>query len=551
MANNICPIWQVVLFGKAIYHIDYDIERLYAKEQKTMIDDNEFFREATIRFCGTLNLEAGMRNCLMFLRDIIPTDGMFFHQVNLDKDVSRLIAHVSLDNSKKLDVITPMPNGYKVELQNLQGKKVVIRNTPESDPIANIFARLLGTSDISFLVMPLVMDEKHIGFLAIYTFKRNSYTEKDAHLYSLLHHPFAIALSNAMEHREVVKLNEALADDYKYLSQEMLYLSGDQIIGADFGLKGVVESVNQIAPLNRPVLLIGETGVGKEVIANALHFSSPRKDGPFIKVNCGAIPEQLIDSELFGHEKGAFTGAISQKRGRFERANHGTILLDEIGELPLPGQVRLLRVLQSKEIERVGGTKTITIDTRIIAATHRNLEVMVHEKRFREDLLFRLNVFPIVIPPLRQRREDIPALVTYFLDRKCKEFGIYTLPEFAPGSMALLKEYKWPGNVRELENKVEQALIRYLGKQQKGPLFFEGLQDQLAPGELIPVAGESGDHLLKLEELTRQHIIRALQVTKGQIHGEKGAAKLLGINPNTLRGKMKKLGLTFKRTLSV
>ena len=550
MANNTYLIRQVVLFGKTIYHIDYDIKRLYAKEQKTMMDDNKFFREATIRFCGTLNLEAGMRNCLMFLRDIIPADGMFFHQVNLDKDVSRLIAHVSLDDLKKLDAVTPMPNGYKVELQDLQEKKVVIRNTPESHPIANIFAHLLGTSDISFLVMPLVMDEKHIGFLAIYTFKRNSYTEKDAQLYSLLHHPFAIALSNAMEHREVVKLNEALADDYKFLSQEMLHLSGDQIIGADFGLKGVVEMIHQIAPLSNPVLLLGETGVGKEVIANAIHFSSPRKDGPFIKVNCGAIPEQLVDSELFGHEKGAFTGAVSQKRGRFERANHSTILLDEIGELPLPAQVRLLRVLQNKEIERVGGTKTLSIDIRVIAATHRNLEEMVREGRFREDLLFRLNVFPIVIPPLRQRREDIPALVTHFLDRKCKELGIHTLPKFAPGSITLLKEYKWPGNVRELENKVEQALIRYLGKHQEGPLFFEGLEERPGPEEIIPAAGEQEEHLLKLDELTRRHILKALQLTGEQIHGEKGAAKLLGVNPNTLRGKMKKLGITFKRTIS-
>jgi len=515
-----------------------------------MIDENEFFREVTLRICGTLNLEDGIRNCLFFLRNIMPADGMFFSQINLDKEIVRNIVHCLLDNQKRLDAIIPLRTGYEIEMKELQMEKVLIRNIPEDHPIAHLVARNLGSLNTSFLVMPLVIDEKRIGILTLYAYKRNIYTPKEAHLYSLLHHPFAIALSNAMEHREVVKLNEALADDNRYLSQELLQLSGDRIIGADFGLKDVVDMIYQIAPLNNPVLLLGETGVGKEVIANAIHFSSSRKDGPFIKVNCGAIPDQLIDSELFGHEKGAFTGAVSQKRGRFERADHGTILLDEIGELPLPAQVRLLRILQNKEIERVGGTKTITVDTRVIAATHSNLEEMVREGQFREDLLFRLNVFPIVIPPLRRRAEDIPALVTYFLERKAKELGIHTLPELAPGSMALLKEYRWPGNVRELENKVEQALIRYLGKHQEGLLFFEGLGERLAPKESATVAGEPEGYLLQLDELTRQHIIRALKLTGGQIHGEKGAAKLLGVNPNTLRGKMKKLGITFKRTLS-
>ena len=514
------------------------------------MEENEFFREITIRICGTLDLEDGIKNCLLFLRNVMPADGMFFCRLNFDKEILRTIIHSTLNDQKKMDTIIPLTAGYEVEKKELQMEKVLIRNIPEDHPVAKIVAHNLGTSDISFLVMPLVIDEKRIGILTLYTYKRNSYTEEDAHLYSLLHHPFAIAMSNAMEHREVVKLNEALADDNKFLNQEMLRLSGDQIIGAGFGLKGVMESVNQIAPLNRPVLLLGETGVGKEVFANAIHFSSPRKDGPFIKVNCGAIPEQLIDSELFGHEKGAFTGAVSQKRGRFERANHGTILLDEIGELPLPAQVRLLRVLQNNEIERVGGTKTITLDTRVIAATHRNLEEMVREGQFREDLLFRLNVFPIVIPPLRQRREDTPALVTHFLDRKCKELGIHKLPELAPGSMALLKEYKWPGNVRELENKVEQALIRYLGKQNEGPLFFEGLQERPAPEEAFPATGVLEEHFLEFDDLIRQHILKALQLTNGQIYGEKGAAKLLKINPNTLRSKMKKLGITLKRTLS-
>ena len=230
-------------------------------------------------------------------------------------------------------------------------------------------------------------------------------------------------MSNTLKHREVVQLTNLLADDNRYLYRELRHISGDDIVGANFGLKEVMEKVRHVAALDSPVLLLGETGVGKDVIANAIHYSSSRKEGPFVKVNCGAIPESLIDSELFGHEKGAFTGATSQKRGRFERADNGTIFLDEIGELPPQAQVRLLRVLQDKEIERLGGTKTIQLDIRIIAATNRNLEEMVKAGQFREDLWFRLNVFPVWIPPLLQRKADIPSLFNHFILQQSKELN--------------------------------------------------------------------------------------------------------------------------------
>ena len=237
----------------------------------------------------------------------------------------------------------------------------------------------------------------------------NQYTDEHARLLRLLHEPFAIAMSNALKHQEVIRFKDMLADDNRYLFDELRSVSGDEIIGSDFGLKAVMEMVQQVAPLDSPVLLLGETGTGKEVIANAIHYSSPRKDGPFIKVNCGAIPETLLDSELFGHEKGAFTGAISQRRGRFERADKGTIFLDEIGELPSQAQVRLLHVLQKKEIERVGGTSSIPVDIRIISATHRNLEEMIASGRFREDLWFRLNVFPDHDPAAQAEKRRYPG----------------------------------------------------------------------------------------------------------------------------------------------
>lgn len=266
-------------------------------------------------------------------------------------------------------------------------------------------------------------------------------------------------------------LKDRLLDENRYLHQEMQRRIGEDIVGEKFGLKNVMKMVDQVAPTNSPVLLLGETGVGKDVIAKAIQNASSRADGPFITVNCGAIPDSLLDSELFGHEKGAFTGALTQKKGRFERADGGTIFLDEIGELPLQAQVRMLRVLQNKEIERVGGSKAIRIDIRIIAATNQNLEKMVNKGDFRKDLWFRLNVFPILIPPLKERKMDIPSLVQHFINRKSKKINRSGHLALAPGAMDLLMEYDWPGNVRELENIIERALILNQGE----PLTFSNL----------------------------------------------------------------------------
>jgi transcriptional regulator with GAF, ATPase, and Fis domain len=261
-------------------------------------------------------------------------------------------------------------------------------------------------------------------------------------------------------------------------------------------------------------------------------------------VNCGAIPETLLDSELFGHEKGAFTGAIGQKRGRFERANKGTIFLDEVGELPAQAQVRLLRVLQTKEIERVGGTTSIPVDIRIISATNKNLQEMVASGRFREDLWFRLNVFPIMIPPLRQRRGDIPSLVHHFIDRKSKELKFTGRPVLATGAIDRLMAYDWPGNVRELENLIERALIQSRGDM----LSFETLSAPQVPvgREVTRDAGRNRT-VLPLDEINAQHIKQALEMAGGKINGPGGAAQILGLNPNTLRSRMNKLGIPFGR----
>jgi len=342
------------------------------------------------------------------------------------------------------------------------------------------------------------------------------------------------------------KLEEAeiKIEDNRFLQRELHRLSGDRIIGAEFGLKDVMEKANIASSVDSPVLILGETGVGKDIIANYIHYASSRHKEAFITVNCGAIPDALIDSELFGHEKGAFTGALNKKRGRFERADKGTIFLDEIGELPLPAQVRLLRVLQSREIERVGGVKTIPLDIRIVAATNRNLEEMVKTKMFREDLWFRLNVFPLLIPPLRLRTEDIPALAQHFIERKTKELKLKDTPDLATGAIDTLMAYDWPGNVRELENVIERAIILHRGN----PLRFDDLG--LSHVEPVnPTAGAPTDKTLELDELVKHHIEHVLKLTKGKIHGPGGAGDVLGVNPDTLRYRMKKLGIPFRKKM--
>ena len=514
------------------------------------MDENNFFRQATIRICGHLEIEKGMSSCLRFLEPFIPVETMYLQLYELNLGAMRVIAKATAKKGTRIDVLNPFTAEAKqslamrrIDLEKSLLPEVLIINHPESDPISRTMLESLGENmDSSILVMSLIMDDVPLGGLVVITKGNDRYTDEHARLLSLLKEPFCIAMSNMLKHREVLDLKEMLTDDNKYLNRELLRLSGDEIIGENFGLKEIMELIRQVAPLDSPVLLLGETGVGKDVIANAIHYSSQRREGPFITVNCGAIPDTLIDSELFGYEKGAFTGALTRKRGRFERADKGTIFLDEIGELPLQAQIRLLRVVQAKEIERVGGTGSIPVDVRIIAATHRNLEEMTQSGRFRKDLWFRLNVFPVIIPPLRQRKEDIPALVNYFIEKKSKTLKLKISPRLAVGAVERLLAYRWPGNVRELENVIERELIL----NRDGPLMF----DQIIPtSQTIPVSPEP-DHenvIYNLEEIISRHIRKVLKMTNGKVHGKDGAAALMRINPSTLRNRMNKLGIPYGR----
>ena len=358
--------------------------------------------------------------------------------------------------------------------------------------------------------------------------------------------PFSAALASSRRLHELARLREVVeADNRALLSRLDRQKIVESIVGADAGFKEVMDRVAQVAPTDVPVLLFGETGTGKEVVARAIHEASPRRNGPMLRVNCGAIPPGLVDSELFGHERGSFTGAVAARAGWFERADGGTLFLDEAGELPLAAQVRLLRVLQESVIERVGGQRTLHVDVRLVAATHRHLEQMVEAGSFRQDLWYRINVFPIAIPPLRERREDIPALAAHFARSAGNRIGGGPLAR-SPSDIDLLIAYSWPGNVRELAAVVERAAILGDGKRLDlatalGPRAHGG-----RPG-LTPAAGVETMQISTLDAAIVRHIEAALDATHGRIEGPSGAAKVLGINPHTLRSRMRKLGVRWQR----
>jgi formate hydrogenlyase transcriptional activator len=508
------------------------------------MDKNEFFREATLRICGNLEIEKALFTTLQFLREVMPADWMALEYYDKNLKSMQTIAMATPAGGKRVDLLTPLTSEAQQMAKlrrTLEFRKARLLEDPKIFKIVREMTKFHSIDPTSLLDLSLDSEGQLLGYLVLAGEGSERFTQKHAGLISMLSDPFVIAMSNALKHREIIKFKDLLVDDNRYFQGELQRLSGAEVIGANFGLKDAMQKVQQVASLGSPVLLLGETGTGKDVIANAIHYSSTRSDGPFVSVNCGAIPDTLIDSELFGHEKGAFTGALSQKRGRFERADKGTIFLDEIGELPLQAQVRLLKVLQSKEIERVGGVKTISLDIRIIAASNRNLEEMVKLHEFREDLWFRLNVFPIWIPPLRERQVDIPALIQHFISLKAKELKLPAMPVLSPGGIDSLMEYHWPGNVRELENIVERALIL----NPNGPLDFESLN----PGhtQRVSDAETKSGEAHNLDGVIAQHIRRVLAKTKGKINGTDGAAAILGINPSTLRNRMKKLGINYGR----
>jgi transcriptional regulator with GAF, ATPase, and Fis domain len=369
----------------------------------------------------------------------------------------------------------------------------------------------------------------------------------------MLLEPFSTALENDRRLREMTATKAAAeADKHSLLTRLGRKEIADSVVGADSGLRSVMERAELVARSDVPVLILGETGTGKEVVARLIHNRSSRAGGPFLRINCGAIPLELIDSQLFGHEKGAFTGAVETRQGWFERADGGTLLLDELGELPLAAQVRLLRILQDGWLERVGGHEPIHVDVRIVAATHRDLAAMVAEKKFREDLWYRIAVFPMYLPPLRERIGDIPELARHFAERAATRL-VLPLAMPSPEDIQLLTSYPWPGNIRELASVIERAAILGNGKgleMAKSLGVSTGSSEASScgissPANTAPRTTNPG--ILSLDEAMKRHIEIALAATRGLIEGRRGTAALLKINPHTLRARMRKLGIDWAR----
>lgn len=385
----------------------------------------------------------------------------------------------------------------------------------------------------SFCYLPLISRARVIGTLNLGRLQDDAFREEDLHFLSQVAYQIAIAVENALDYRQVTESRERLAEERRYLKEELrTEYTFEEIIGESPALKRVLGQVETVAPTNSTVLILGETGTGKELLARAIHNVSSRKDNAFVKVNCAAIPLGLLESELFGHEKGAFTGAIARRVGRFELAHQGTIFLDEVGDIPLELQPKLLRVLQEQEFERLGSTRTTRVDVRLVAATSRDLTQMIAENKFRSDLYYRLNVFPIATPPLRERPEDIALLVRHFVEKYARlmDRKIETIP---PEAMEGLTRYHWPGNIRELQNFIERAVILSPGKVLRPPL-----------SELKQSVAEARGQAGTLEEVERDHILRILQETKWVIGGPHGAASRLGLKRTSLVYRMQKLGVS-------
>jgi formate hydrogenlyase transcriptional activator len=400
----------------------------------------------------------------------------------------------------------------------------------------------------SLFHLPLISRERALGVLSLCSYGENGFCEGDAAFLGQVANQVALAVENAIAYGEIASLKDKLAQEVVYLQDEIrTEMKFEEIVGNSEALRRVLAELETVAPTDSTVIIYGETGTGKELIARAIHNLSSRKSNAFVKLNCAAIPTGLLESEMFGHEKGAFTGAIAQRVGRFELANRGTVFLDEIGEIPLEVQPKLLRVLQEREFERLGSARTLRTDARLIAATNRDLEEMVGEQKFRTDLYYRLNVFPVRMPPLRERRDDIPLLVRHFVQEFSRRMNrsIETIPS---ETMSMLVRYDWPGNIRELQNVIERAVIVSAGPVLK--VQMDDLRTRIPSAE-APNSGstleETGKMRDVLEDTERIQILAALKQAQWVVAGPKGAAALLGMKRSTLQAHMQRLGIRVSR----
>jgi formate hydrogenlyase transcriptional activator len=490
--------------------------------------------------------------------------GRLHHVVRFDYLI--LVLHDAANNAMRLHVLetsepTSPPTGMLIPVEEAPAglvwqtqQAVLIPNAERENRWPRLWEQLYRPHGItSFCYVPLTTARHRLGALGFASKRAAVYGAADVDFLQLVANPVAVAVENALAFDCIEKLKEKLTREKVYLEEEIRTEHNfDEIVGDSATLRRVLKQVETVAGTDSTVLIRGETGTGKELIARALHNLSPRRDRTFVKLNCAAIPTGLLESELFGHERGAFTGAITQKIGRFELAHQGTLFLDEVGDIPPELQPKLLRVLQEQEFERLGSTRTIRVDVRLVAATNGDLEQMAANGRFRNDLYYRLNVFPVALPPLRERRDDIPQLVRHFAQKVARRMG-RRIETISAETMDALVQYSWPGNIRELENVIERAVIL-----SPGPALDVNLGDLKARDQGSEVRGQKSEIVgeksvappssgATLADAERDHILGVLRETGWVLGGPNGAAVRLAMKRTTLQSKMKKLGISRPR----
>lgn len=509
--------------------------------------ESQLWREV----CQHLQLEESVRRIAGILAEYLPLETLIIRR--LESEPLRLTTvAVGWPGSRRGDHPWPV----RVDLAPAPAQEIrALLGTGAATVASHCgpgLARVLSPTGAkgAVIALPLSVGNEAVGFALLVLTPKTVIVQEHLDIVGPAQRPLGVAFENDQRLHELTRMREALEADRDALLTRLQRQSvSDTIIGESGGLRVVMEGARQVAPTDAPVLILGETGSGKEVVARAIHAQSKRAPGPVVRVNCGAIPPELIDSELFGHERGSFTGAVALRKGWFERADGGTLFLDEIGELPMAAQVRLLRVLQDGTLERVGGHQTISVDVRIVAATHRQLESMVAAGSFREDLWYRLSVFPIRLPSLRERPEDLAPLAAHFAERAGKRLGGPGLT-VTSADLERLARYDWPGNVRELASVIERAAILGGGRRLE---LTAALGASLAPRPralesataLVPQRESRDGILLTLDEAMKAHIEKALVACRGTIEGPHGVAALLKVNPHTLRARMRKLGVVW------
>src|SRR5438105_6143053 len=554
------------LLGQIAASIAVAVEHCVAYEELGRLQDEQAalleINRAVARHLHRDELFATLAECL---RDLLPSDRF---GIELPIDGDKLRAHVLSTRDAKTG---------PAQVEELPSAGTACRWTEETRQwlIASSREELRERFPVTFDVMkregmqsvcaiPLLSSECCLGVLFFMAAREGAFQELRRDLLDQVGSAVAVALDHCLAYEEVRDLRDRLVRENVYLQEEIRRAHPfEELVGSSSTLLAALRKVDRVAATNTSVLILGETGTGKELIARAIHNRGARRDRPLVKVNCSAISAGLVESELFGHVKGAFTGAVERRVGRFELADGGTIFLDEVGELPLETQVKLLRVLQEQEFEPVGSNRTVRVNVRMIAATNRDLQEAVRTGRFRPDLFYRLHVFPIQVPPLRARRADIPHLVMFFLSRFSRNLG-KRIKAVAPETLQHLTAYEWPGNVRELQNVIERAVVLCEGpileidrdivplsaatSRASEPVARSGSAEAAPPNEPAGVRAAAPDDIAPLEEMERRHIVAALDSTAGVIHGPKGPARILKLHPNPLRSRMEKLGITFKRT---